>query len=403
MDKEMTCGEQKLFRLRTLTLVYPRGDNYGAYLQAWALCRALNRLPGIDAKCLRYFEFDFDTARKELSLAKRVKNRFVTRQLKGVKNRIMGAAKEAVWSLIELCCGGESEGRQRRLARFAEFGRTFQDFESSVCWNYEELARARTDAFMVGSDWVWYIDLRCPKKGYFGDVKTDKPFYSYAASFGINPDTPEKRAFAATFAKNFQNHSVREKEGTETLRQLGFAKAHNDVDPTLLLTPDDWESAVVLPKKPYNLVIYWLPNSDAKEFADYVAAYRARHPNASVVVVNPNPLDIPNADYRWDIGPQDFLGYVKTADYVITNSFHACVFCATFDTPFTVFPRYAGDTRIQNFLQLSGLESRLVGNGENVYENKIIDWKTVHSKIENRGGQSLAYLKKVLGDHVKDA
>lgn len=374
------------YRIRTLTLVYPRGDNYGAYLQGWALCQALNRIPGIDAKCLRYYEFDFDTARKELSWGTRLRNRVITRGLQTFKDCALGAAKEAVWSFIESVRGEESPEKRRRLTRFAEFGKSFQDFDSPICWNYLELAKAKTDAFLVGSDWVWYVDLKCPKKGYFGDVRTDKPFYSYAASFGINPDTPEKRSFVAGIAKNFCNLSVREREGTETLRQLGFESAHNDVDPTLLLSPEEWERAVVVPQKTYNLVVYWLPNTDAGAFADYVSDYRARHPKMSVVVVNPNPLTVSGADYRWDIGPQDFLGYIKSADYVITNSFHACVFCAMFDTSFTVVPRYKGDTRIQNFLQLSGLEARLMENMKNIDEDTVIDWKTVHNKISIRGG-----------------
>lgn len=41
-------------RIGTLTLVYPENDNYGAYLQGYALCRAINRIEGFNATCLLY-------------------------------------------------------------------------------------------------------------------------------------------------------------------------------------------------------------------------------------------------------------------------------------------------------------------------------------------------------------
>lgn len=383
-------------KVRTLTLVEPCNDNYGAYLQGWALCKALNKIPVIDAKCLRYYEHDLVTARKTLSLIDNIKNRIVSRQLKDIGSILIGALKELVKYTIVLLTANYSLEKKQRLLRFEQFGSSFQDIKSPICWNYKMLDEADADVFVVGSDWVWSINLDVPRKGFFGDIKTNKKFFSYAASFGVNPNSEEKIKFIDRFAKNFVNISVREREAMQLFLDLGYKNVHNDVDPTLLLSAEDWLEVSVEPKNKYNLVVYWLPNEDEEKFLAYISAYRQKHPEATVVVVNPNPLKVPGAECKWNIGPQDFIGYIKSADFVITNSFHACVFSILFKIPFSVFPRYFGDTRIQNLLRLTGLENRMVMNCNSIVDDEMIDWKKAHEQIKCQSEKSFKYLMEIL-------
>lgn len=397
---ESLLNKDNKYRIRVLTLVFPGNDNYGAYLQGWALCRALNKFSSLDVKCFRYYEFDFQFARLSLPYICCVKNRIKSQQVKNIVDYIKVVIKEGVWRVINWYKGVGDIEKIRRLRRFEEFGKTFQDYGNPICWTNEDLSLADVDAYMVGSDWVWNIDLKYPRYGYFGFVNTTKMFYSYAASFGVNPNTVDKLRFVKKMAKNFKNLSIRESEGVNILHRLGFSEAHNDVDPTLLLQSSDWNSAIEFPEKSYNLVVYCLPSPNMDEFLNYISEFRTKYPEYSMVILNPNRINLKGGDHRWDIGPQDFLGYIKTANYIITNSFHACVFCAMFNKQFTVFPRYSDDTRIQNFLQLAGLESRMKINNKIFNEDEPIDWENVHCKIERQRRKSLVYLNEILNEHL---
>lgn len=283
--------------------------------------------------------------------------------------------------------------------RFAEFGKRFQ-VQAPVYFTPRSLAKAEVDAFIVGSDWVWHFNSPKPEIAYFGYIKTDKPIYSYAASFGITPRTEPQFAFVKDFVKNFANISCREQEGVDLLKSLGAASAHRDVDPTLLVDGKEWEEVAVEPSEENFIVLYWLPSDDEDRMCRYVARCRERFPDCSVVVLNPNAVSLDNCLLKTDIGPQDFLGYIRKARYVITNSFHGCVFCCHFRTPFTVFPRFKGDFRIQNLLNAAGLRNRLFAADDMRDPADIaINWPEVNDRLAEQADRSLTYLKNVLTAH----
>lgn len=134
----------------------------------------------------------------------------------------------------------------------------------------------------------------------------------------------------------------------------------------------------------------------------YINNWRQAHPEVPVVVVNPNPIALEGVTVRSDIGPQDFLGYIRDARYVITNSFHACVFCSVWHTPFSVFPRFQRDTRIQNLLTLTGLTDRMVTpqeSGRPIWERKI-DWDCADRAIRAKADESLEFLRCLITEHA---
>ena len=67
------------------------------------------------------------------------------------------------------------------------------------------------------------------------------------------------------------------------------------------------------------------------------------------------------------IGPQEYLWLVQNAEYVCTDSFHACAFCVIFHKEFTAFRRigtYFADMfdRIDTLLSDIGLSGHIYGN-----------------------------------------
>ena len=103
-------------------------------------------------------------------------------------------------------------------------------------------------------------------------------------------------------------------------------------------------------------------------------------------------------------GPREFLDLIRHADFVVTDSFHACVFSMIFKTPFVVFERNrAGETgnmnsRIYYILEEYHLERQLVTEIELEDMNDIpkVDFAYAHEHWQERRRESLAYLENAL-------
>ena len=103
-------------------------------------------------------------------------------------------------------------------------------------------------------------------------------------------------------------------------------------------------------------------------------------------------------------GPREFIGLIKNAEFVITDSFHACVFSMIFEKPFVVFERNKigekgnMNSRIYDFLEEYHLENQLVTEKELEDMNKIseIDFTYAHKHWEKRRKESLEYLENAL-------
>ena len=101
----------------------------------------------------------------------------------------------------------------------------------------------------------------------------------------------------------------------------------------------------------------------------------------------------PEADCCYtEAGPLEFLGLVRGAEYVISNSFHATAFAIIFEKPFTVFKRKEKiNTRLQDILFLLNL----------CEINDSIDYGDIKLILEKRISESKKYLGEVLKSDVK--
>ena len=103
-------------------------------------------------------------------------------------------------------------------------------------------------------------------------------------------------------------------------------------------------------------------------------------------------------------GPREFLGLIKNAEFVLTDSFHACVFSMIFETPFVVFERNKigeegnMNSRIYDFLEEFHLEDQLISEVQLAQMTEIpkVDFAYAHKQWEKRREESLSYLEKAL-------
>ena len=109
-------------------------------------------------------------------------------------------------------------------------------------------------------------------------------------------------------------------------------------------------------------------------------------------------LNAKNAEHhimRYDAGVEEFLGLVKNAEMVVTNSFHGMIFAVQFKRPFYIFSRNLCDTKITEILELFDIKERLIS--ENISTNcNDIDYDNVHNRIVKSRNASLSVLNKEL-------
>ena len=90
-----------------------------------------------------------------------------------------------------------------------------------------------------------------------------------------------------------------------------------------------------------------------------------------------------------------WLNGFREAKYVITDSFHACVFSMIFNKPFAVLPNnFRGLSRFETLLKTFGLDDRVVKN--NVIPNSYINWELLNKVWSTEATNCINKLKKAL-------
>ena len=98
-----------------------------------------------------------------------------------------------------------------------------------------------------------------------------------------------------------------------------------------------------------------------------------------------------------NMGPIDFISYIKNAEFVISNSFHGTAFSIIFEKQFAVVNRKeAINTRMRDLLSILKIENRLISENYN-FNNLIndVDYKEVNKYLRERLEVSKTYLDRV--------
>ena len=101
-----------------------------------------------------------------------------------------------------------------------------------------------------------------------------------------------------------------------------------------------------------------------------------------------------------DAGPEEILGYILHADFVLSASFHATMFSLMFQKQFaTLLPREQTNARINDLLEYVGLENRVIHCKEELIqlENEI-DYFSADQVIKDFREESRAALLRALSE-----
>ena len=322
-------------------LTFLHNENYGSSLQAYALQRVV-REAGFECEHLDYRP---DRAEKVRNLLRSGNNPKLI--LDGLRKR--GVQAE------------QAEARQKSRA-IPEFYAKHMKL-SAPCRNGAELreAGAKHDILICGSDQIW--NPVWLNENYFLTFARDgQRKLAYAASLGISTLPAQgKTEKIRRWTEGFEAISVREEEGAELLRQMTGRKPDVTPDPVCLLSPEEWNGiAEDAPSGDAYLLCYFIGENESY----WEETRRLARETGLRVLVIPVTAESYKSGYELlgGIGPEGFLGAVRGAARLVTDSFHGLVFGTLYGVPVTPLRRdREGDpeskhSRVVNFLRLA--ESR---------------------------------------------
>ncbi len=248
---------------------------------------------------------------------------------------------------------------------------------------------------IVGSDQVWAgaFDYKYFLNWAYGN----KTFISYAASFGhetLQYNVREKE-YISTLLSRFDAVSVRETSGVGLCRDLQCRDATRVLDPTMLLQADD-----------YNTIIDDVDDKSYIPDSEYVAyAFLDDNEKQSFLsqddVVDKVCIDLQKDDndvYR-QVG--EWVGLIKNASYVVTDSYHCVIFSIIFNKQFICYKRdVGGNARIESLFQLFNINpERFIHSWDlfsRAYNADVLDYGTINKVLEQERTNSYKYLLKAL-------
>lgn len=252
-------------------------------------------------------------------------------------------------------------------------------------------------AYIVGSDQVWRPQYNWCNQFYhmyldFVQEKHNVKKIAYAASFGVDfwEYSEEQTAKCKELIKQFDAVSVRETSGINLCRDYLGVETQQVLDPTLLLSADDYRSLIAT--KEYSckgeVCVYILDMTQEKRRMIDAFCKKNNLQWYQIGAYLENG-DVPSIE-SWIAG-------IDQAQYVITDSFHGSVFSIIFNKPFiSIGNKDRGMSRFDSLLSLFGLEDRLVSLDDCLEKISTPDWAQVHSRLSQLQEESLNYLKKNL-------
>lgn len=303
-----------------------------------------------------------------------------------------------------------AEKKSRRGISNDFINRRLHDVEKAS--GYTRLADLgkKYDAVLVGSDQNWLPGFSFGNFTSLRFVPDNVRKISYATSLGVS-DYPKYCWPSSRKAwSRIDFLSVREQQGADIIKQVcgPDSSVQVVVDPTYLLTKTQWEGLIPIEKKSDQKYVfcYFLGNDDnskkiARQFAD------EKHLKLVSVLSTESFSDIDKtfADrIVRESSPEDFVNWIRGAEYVFTDSFHGTAFSVINEKQFFIFYRKRAETssrnsRIDNILGKWGLKDRLILPGvQDVDFSSLtsIDYEKVNVLVSKEREKSLTFLKEAL-------
>ncbi|BAP55938.1 polysaccharide pyruvyl transferase [Thioploca ingrica] len=258
------------------------------------------------------------------------------------------------------------------------------------------------DVYVCGSDQIWNPEV-ISKNGeldptyFLSFVKKPAKKISYASSMGSYRFRDFEKKQIKNFLKDFTTISVRESDSQEMLSQLLEREVFHVLDPTLLLSKEEWLEALKIDKnyrsqkKDYILVYVVQKTPLLKKVVEFAVNQFGK----KVVIIDQAFKPFTKADFHIrDAGTIEFIELFSNASLVITDSFHGTCFSINFKKPFVaVCPAWHGGNRIESLLNLFNLKDRFINDEKDIDKLSVdFDYEFLGNKLQEERAKSIKVL-----------
>lgn len=306
-------------------------NNFGGALQAYALRRVIEEKGIADAEIIDYRNWF-------ICLTDWIRLFPISTNMKEIKSGLQSLKQ-----------------RFSRKRRFCSFTKDNNKMTRKY-YSFRQLKAnlPKDDKYICGSDQIWNpVITMGVSPCYFLEFEREKNNkIAYAPSFG-GANIPKIYLKKITNYVNSIGHlSVREKSGSELIKNMTGINVPQLIDPTFLLEKQDWEGVAQNPldsKEPYILLYIMQRDIDVYKYVKKIKEQLGlRIVEISRYGYQPGFID----EVLVDVGPAEFLGLFRDAAYICTNSYHGLVYSLIFEKRFCLVPCQHFRARIDSLIEM---------------------------------------------------
>lgn len=261
----------------------------------------------------------------------------------------------------------------------------------------EQMKDLEYDVLITGSDQVWNPQITGGlDPAFFLCFGIAQKRISYASSMGTYHISMNEQATFASLLDRYDAISVREQFAKEQLQALCKQEIRVVLDPTLLLTKEQWFQHFGIgtnenskERQPFILTFFvgsGLENNweEVQKYVEYyhlpvwnIQSHKHKSKHTDKVLFVPSV--------------KEFLQYISDATVIITNSFHGTAFSINFGKEFIPILAKANPARVQNLLNEVNLNERI-----NIPVSKLkteIDYQSVWKCLDKKREYSISWLR----------
>ena len=317
--------------------------NYGSALQTFATHKYLENL-GLEVEFIDYWRPDQRTGAR------------VRRILMDKKSNLKQWIKKPVRDVLSLMSIWKSTKIFRGFLQ-KNIHLTSESYTSidDLCENLPD-----ADIYATGSDQMWNSGWNqgIEKSFYLTFAPENKKKIAFSTSIGKTVWDKWEAEEVVPLLRKYDYITLREQSAVDLLRQYGI-EGTLVLDPTLLFDRNQWNN--YLPQKnqkePY-LLVYQLHRTHAQ--ADFTKAVKAFALQKGLAIKRITYSFSDRLPGEKIVLPEvfAFLQLIRDAEFIITDSFHGTAFSVNFNKQFAVLYPEQFSTRMENLLDMTGLNSR---------------------------------------------
>lgn len=370
--------------MRIAILTQPLGRNYGGMLQAFALQKILSQF----GHYVITIDRQPDALGVVASLSKRLK-RALKRLVKGGRNGRFAREPD--------------ETAFRHMFAFLSQHVKLSEAIFSTEGLRAHFKEKRYDAVVVGSDQTWRPKYSPNIRNYFLDFLDDSKIVrvAYASSFGVVQweFSPKETRDCGKLAKRFDFTSVREESGIKLCRDHLGIEVVALPDPTMLLTCDDYVQLLNIEPAHVGCDFLFCYVLDGSGTAEAVVNRASEVMGLPVINAMQSASTIATVDDHMYPPVETWIRRIRDSKFVVTDSFHGCVFSILFNKPFLVLANERrGRARFESLLAGLGLANRVVSDVDAVGAllEEDVDWSAVRSLVAKQRESAFRFLTSAL-------